>query len=207
MSQTGKICEPIVSYLLNKVYTSYVIFRDSAAGHSMVETKVKRSRTLEEGFSARLNMAMDHAGYPPMERGRVTRLAEDMNLSKMTISKWLSKDVVPHGSNLNNLAKLLLKKLGCFASVESMERWLLDGDEAFNPIVLFSHKGIDYTLFSEVFQTVDKVARELGIKLEKVPQNRLDLLYAMMVRQAARDRGQPLDLNLIRDFLTAPTPT
>lgn len=173
----------------------------------MVETKVKKSRALKEGFSARLNLVLDHAGYPPMERGRVTRLADDMNLTKMTTSKWLSKNVVPHGSNLNNLAKLLLKKLGCFASVESMERWLLDGDEAFNPIILFSHKGIDYVLFSEVFQTVDRVARELGIRLEKVPQNRLDLLYATMIRQAARDRGQALDLNLIRDFLTAPTPT
>lgn len=174
--------------------------------HSVTEAKLKKSRNLKEGFSCRLNLVMDHAGYPPMERGRVTRLAEDMNLSKMTISKWLSKNVVPHGGNLNNLARILLKKLGCFASVESMERWLADGDEAFNPIVLFSHRGIDYTLFSEVFHTVDKAARELGIRLEKVPQSRLDLLYATMVRQAARDRGKPLDLNLIRDFLTAPTP-
>jgi transcriptional regulator with XRE-family HTH domain len=173
----------------------------------MVQAKTKNSTTLKEGFSVRLNLVMDHAGYPPMERGRVTRLAEDMGLTKMTTSKWLSKNVVPHGSNLNNLARLLLKKLGCFASVESMERWLMDGDEAFNPIVLFSHRGIDYTLFSEVFQTVDRVARELGIELEKVPQSRLDLLYATMVRQAARDRGQALDLNLIRDFLTVPTPT
>lgn len=173
----------------------------------MTETKIKKSRALKEGFSVRLNLAMDHAGYPPMERGRVTRLAEDMDLTKMTISKWLGKNVVPHGSNLNNLARLLLRKLGCFASVESMERWLVDGDEAFNPIVLYSHRGIDYTLFSEVFQTVDKVARELGIKLETLPQNRLDLLYATMVRQAARDREKPLDLDLIRDFLTAPVPS
>jgi hypothetical protein len=173
----------------------------------MIATKTKKHKILKEGFSARLNLALDHAGYPPMERGRVTRLAEDMELTKMTTSKWLSKNVVPHGGNLTPLAKTLLKKLGCFASVESMERWLVDGDEAFNPIVLSSHKGIDYTLFSHVFQAVDKVARDLGIRLENVPPNRLDLLYATMIRQAARDRGRALDVDLIRDFLTAPTAT
>lgn len=171
----------------------------------MVETKTKKSKAQAVGFSARLNLVLDDAGYPPMERGRVTRLADDMRLSKMTISKWLGRDVIPHGGNLNALAKILLKKLGCFASVESMERWLVDGDEAFNPLVLFSHKGIDYTLFSQVFQSVDKVARDVGVRLEDVPQEKLDLLYATMIRQAARDRESALDMNLIKDFLKAPT--
>lgn len=170
-----------------------------------VEIKGKKNRAHTVGFSARLNLVLDDAGYPQMERGRVTRLAQDMNLTKMTISKWLGKDVVPHGGNLNTLAKILLKKLGCFASVESMERWLVEGDEAFNPLVLSSHKGIDYTLFSRVFQSVDRVAREIGISLEEVPQDRLDLLYSTMVRQAARDRGHALNVNLIKDFLQAPT--
>jgi hypothetical protein len=164
-----------------------------------------QSTAQREGFSARLNQVLDHAGYPPLERGRVARLAEDMDMNKMTISKWLGRNVVPHGSNLQVLARLLLRKLSCFASVESMQRWLVDGDEAFNPLVLSSHRGIDYTLFCRVFQTVDRVARQLGIELEQVPQSRLDLLYATMVRQAARDREGALDEDLVRDFLIAPT--
>jgi hypothetical protein len=171
----------------------------------VVETKVKKSKIQTAGFSARLNMVLDDADYPPMEHGRVSRLAADLRLSKMTISKWLGRDVIPHGGNLNQLATLLLKKLGCFASIESMERWLVEGDEAFNPLVLSSHKGIDYTLFSQVFQSVDKVAREIGVKLEDVSQDKLDLLYATMIRQAARDREHTLDLSLIKDFLQAPT--
>lgn len=183
-----------------------IFFAKSAMGVSMVETKTKKHKVHEAGFSARLNLVLDDASYPPMERGRVKVLASDMDLSQMSISKWLNKDVVPHGGNLNTLAKILLKKLGCFASVESMERWLVEGDEAFNPLILSSHKGIDYTLFSHVFQTVDKVAQELGIRLEDLPQDKLDLLYATMIRQAARDRERGLDLDLIKDFLKAPTP-
>jgi transcriptional regulator with XRE-family HTH domain len=171
----------------------------------VVETKVKKRRVQAAGFSTRLNRVLDDADYPPMEHGRVLRLAEDLHLSKMTISKWLGRDVIPHGGNLHQLATLLLKKLGCFASIESMERWLVEGDEAFNPLVLSSHKGIDYTLFSKVFQSVDKVACQIGINLEDVSQDKLDLLYATLIRQAARDREHTLDLSLIKDFLQAPT--
>ena len=167
----------------------------------MADKKVKKNKVLQSGFSDRLNLVLDEIGYPPMEHGRVSRLAEDINLTKMTISKWLSKGIVPHGSNLKTLSRLLLRKLGSIASIESMERWLIEGDETLNPLVLSSHKGIDYTLFSQVFQSVDKVAREAGIDLEGISQDKLDQLYTIVFKQAARHREHELDRDLIMDLL------
>ena len=171
----------------------------------MVEAQIEEQPQIGDGFSERLSQVMDHAGYPPMERGRVARLSEDLELAKMTISKWFSNSAAPSGKNFDKLAKVLLRKLGSFASIEAMKRWLAEGDEAFNPIVLYSHRGIDYTLFSQVFQSVHIVAIELGIPLETVPQSRLDWIYATLIRQAAREGGRLPDFTLIKDLLTAPT--
>lgn len=47
------------------------------------------------GFADRLNLALDHAGFPPKHRGRIQRLAEMMQLSHRGASKWVNGQSAP----------------------------------------------------------------------------------------------------------------
>lgn len=47
------------------------------------------------GFADRLNLALDHAGFPPKNRGRIQRLADMMELSHRGASKWINGQSAP----------------------------------------------------------------------------------------------------------------
>ena len=71
----------------------------------------------KEKFAARLNTALDEAGFPDYGKGRQSRIAELLNESVATVSSWLDGREYPRTSMLVKLARM--------ANVRS--NWLLSG--------------------------------------------------------------------------------
>lgn len=58
-------------------------------------TLIEKLRMEKSKFHERLNTALDKAGFPPKNRGRISRLADIMGLSHRGAGKWLDGDTAP----------------------------------------------------------------------------------------------------------------
>ncbi len=69
---------------------------------------VKRTVRVEKtGFSQRLTKALDKEGFPPINRGRIQRLADMMDLSHRGAGKWLDGETTPPAKKCPLLADKL----------------------------------------------------------------------------------------------------
>ncbi len=151
------------------------------------------------GFSNRLNEILDAGGYPPVEKGRANRLANRTGYSRVQTGKWIRDDLVPN--NLEELVEILLEDMGSFASISSTVKWLKEGDKNYDPTVLHSHKGMDYTLLAKAIVYVRDVASEQGIDIEQLSDQKLDLICNAVIRRAGRSRKSEIDKTIIIDLL------
>lgn len=69
---------------------------------------IKQSLRIERaGFVQRLNDALDKAGFPPKNKGRIQLLADMMGLSHRGAGKWLDGETVPPAKKCPFLAEKL----------------------------------------------------------------------------------------------------
>ncbi len=68
---------------------------------------VQKSLRVDKDFSKRLNDALDKAGFPPKNKGRIKLLAEMMGLSHRGAGKWLNGETVPPAKKIYFLAEKL----------------------------------------------------------------------------------------------------
>lgn len=64
-------------------------------------------RMKNTSFSERLNTALDKAGFPPKNKGRIQLLAEMVGLSHRGVSKWINGESCPPAKKYKSLAKKL----------------------------------------------------------------------------------------------------
>jgi SOS-response transcriptional repressor LexA len=76
----------------------------------------KATRVEKTGFSQRLTLALDKAGFPPINRGRIQRLAEMMDLSHRGAGKWLDGETTPPAKKCPVLADKLNVDTGWLVS-------------------------------------------------------------------------------------------
>ncbi len=67
----------------------------------------KSLRVERTGFTQRLNEALDKAGFPPKNKGRIQLLADIMGLSHRGVGKWLDGETVPPAKKCPFLAEKL----------------------------------------------------------------------------------------------------
>lgn len=66
-----------------------------------------KTRRVEDGFNQRLSKALDKEGFPPINRGRIQRLADMMELSHRGAGKWLDGETTPPAKKCPALAAKL----------------------------------------------------------------------------------------------------
>lgn len=91
-------------------------------------------------FSARLNEALDDAGFPPKGEGRQYAAAKAFKVSQIAARKWLEGESIPHTKRLDGIAA----KLG--TTVE----WLLSGRGSKGGIVAIGETRGTYNDFAMV---------------------------------------------------------
>lgn len=73
----------------------------------MKTTHLKIMRVEKKGFKERLNEALDKAGFPPKNRGRIQRLADMMDLTHRGAGKWLDGETTPPAKKCPVIAEKL----------------------------------------------------------------------------------------------------
>lgn len=115
--------------------------------------------TFGAAFSARLNMALDRAGIPKLNKGRQVAVKQKMRVSQEAVRKWLSGESIPRHSRLIQLSHWLDVSYG----------WLISGqqDEIAEPHQHYqsSHQAIPF--YSLDFQTtvLNKIAAQQPAQL------------------------------------------
>ncbi len=176
----------------------------------MVQTDSKsRLSNQFPGFSDRFNLFLDKANFASLEYGRARALAERFEGSKSGARKWIREDTPPR--HLRDIVESICEDLPGNYDRERLLAWLYHGDAAENPFEPAKRRAkqvaspapeIDHTLLSAVYIKVHEHAKELGINLQKMNAETLDMIYQPLIAQVQSTGINSISSILINSLLT-----
>ena len=145
----------------------------------MTNDELQRAR----GFTARLEKALNDAGFPPKNYGRQARVAEQMGVTISAVNRWLTGKGFPDQKYFEKLARLLDVRmewlffgLGSDASA-SRDSLPLDGSDIAEPpqrLTAARNYGVDYSLLKTIVTTLRHVHQQYPLG---------DLQYAALLTE------------------------
>jgi|GEM_PF-6723649 len=169
----------------------------------MVKDSKKKEPGSCPGFSKRFNQLLDLAGYPSFNQGRLTVLAEDLNMSMAGARKWIVEDTPPRGSKLVDVCEMLAKeKLSKRYNPRRIACWLEYGEDIV-PNPFSNPKSIekDHAIMGNIYVLVHNKAKKLKIDIYTMDSQLIDEIYKELMEDVMANKLKEPSKALISSLL------
>ncbi|MBV1870889.1 MAG: hypothetical protein KUG76_08265 [Gammaproteobacteria bacterium] len=155
------------------------------------------------GFSDRFNFFLDEAGYPRLNKGRLTAVAEDMGMSLSGARKWIIENTPPQTSKLIEICeKIALRRLNKKYNPKRIACWLEYGDDIVaNPFTSGTSIATDHLIMGNIYVVVHEAAKGMGIDIYSIDYASMERLYRKIMDNVVDRKLLEPDLPLIKSLL------
>jgi hypothetical protein len=154
------------------------------------------------GFSERFNYFLDVAKYPDVNKGRITLLAEDEEMSQSGVRKWIIEDNPPKGIKLIEICQRIINsKMSKKYNPTLIAGWLEYGDEIIpNPFKDAKSIAHSHTIMSGIYVLAHNIAKSIDIDIYSMEESVLDPIYKTIMDDVVNNELSDPDPELIRSL-------
>jgi len=170
----------------------------------MKNNQIEKSKAgFRPGFSKRFNCFLDIADYPEVNKGRMTLLAEDEDMSQSGVRKWITEDNPPKGSKLIEVChRIINERMNGKYNPNLIAGWLEYGDEIVpNPFENSKSIEHNHAVMSNIYVLVHNTAKELGVDIYSMEAEILDPLYQSIMDDVVSHKLSEADSAFVKSLL------